>query len=261
MQFAIGLGARRIEAGEGIQLVTLEVGLGLAREGQFDAEIGRALGDQRLGREQGIDAELDPALALGQLLFQQGVEHMVARIALVAAQIQGAADIDRQVGVDLDQAVGPALVPVVAAPRLLGDERQVELLARRQLDVLLGLGLAGGDAGLHHRLELVGGDDVAVLEGVDAGGQLTLAGDQLVDARQDRVVALQRLQRRADAEQAFGLVLEAELHSVQHGQARLGCPDLALQERLATDARRATGPWRARRRGRPPGGRSPCAGP
>ena len=61
---------------------------------------------------------------------------MVPGVALVARQVDGAIDIDRQIGVDLNQAAIVALIPVVAAPGLVGDVLDREALVRRQRDVL-----------------------------------------------------------------------------------------------------------------------------
>ena len=43
----------------------------------------------------------------------------MAGIALVACEVEDAIEMDRQVGIHLDQAPVTALVPVVAAPRLV----------------------------------------------------------------------------------------------------------------------------------------------
>ena len=45
----------------------------------------------------------------------------MARIAFVTRQIDRAIDVDRQIGVDLNQAAVIALIPVVAAPRFVCD--------------------------------------------------------------------------------------------------------------------------------------------
>jgi hypothetical protein len=55
------------------------------------------------------------------VLLEQRVVDVMAGIAFVAGEVDRAIDVDRQVGVDLDQAAEVALVPVVAAPRLVGD--------------------------------------------------------------------------------------------------------------------------------------------
>ena len=52
----------------------------------------------------------------------------MAGITFVAGKVQGSIDVDGQIGIDLDQAVVPALVPVVAAPRLVGDVLNLEIL-------------------------------------------------------------------------------------------------------------------------------------
>ena len=60
---------------------------------------------------------------------------MVAGIALAAAEPNRAIDRDRQIGVDLDQALIVALVPIVRAPWLPFDElhREALVLAEREM--------------------------------------------------------------------------------------------------------------------------------
>ena len=79
----------------------------------------------------------------------------MAGIALVAGEVDRAVDVDRQVGVDLDQAAEPALIPVVAAPRLVGHVLDGELFVGRQLHVRERSLAARLNGGLEHRVELV----------------------------------------------------------------------------------------------------------
>ena len=62
-----------------------------------------------------------PAAIAHEVLLEQHVVDVVAGIAFVTREVDGAVDVDRQVGIDLDQAPVVALVPVVAAPALAGD--------------------------------------------------------------------------------------------------------------------------------------------
>ncbi|MCY1247611.1 hypothetical protein D9M72_609590 [compost metagenome] len=84
-QLRLRLGRRRVQARQRIQHPRLELRPLLAGEGQVDAVVGAALGDERHGAEQRIDAHLDPAPVLDEGLFQQGVVDVVPRIALVTA--------------------------------------------------------------------------------------------------------------------------------------------------------------------------------
>src|SRR4051794_16713808 len=59
---------------------------------------------------------------------------MVARITLVRCEVDCAVDVDRQVGIDLDDALVTALVPVVAAPRLVAHVFNREALLIWQRD-------------------------------------------------------------------------------------------------------------------------------
>src|SRR5687767_14518349 len=99
----------------------------------------------------------------------------MAGIALVAAEIDCAIDADRQVGVDLDPALGIALIIIVAAPALASDEGQLERLLRGELDVLHRPPPALGDGGIEHGLQTVLGDREAVAEGLDALGEWSAA--------------------------------------------------------------------------------------
>ena len=60
---------------------------------------------------------------------------MVTGVALVRGQIDGPINVDRQIGVHLDDAAIIALVPIVTAPRFIGDVFNCEIFVRRQLDV------------------------------------------------------------------------------------------------------------------------------
>ena len=135
-----------------------------------------------------IETVFDPAAAAGQVALQQRVIGVVAGIAFVAAQIDSAAEADRQIGVDLDEAAIIALIIIVAGPALAGDEFQRECLALRQRNVLDGAAAAFGDGGAHHRIQPVVRDDERVLEGVHAIGERSVAGGEPFDPGEDRVV-------------------------------------------------------------------------
>ena len=67
---------------------------------------------------------------------------MMSRVAFVAREVDRAVDVNRQIGIHLDQASIVALIPVVAAPRLVGDVFDGEAFVRRKRHVLQG-SLAG----------------------------------------------------------------------------------------------------------------------
>ena len=84
----------------------------------------------------------------------------------MAAEIDGAADrIGKSVLIWISWPHRPCTN--VAAPALAGDEFEGEALVGRQRDMHGGAAPAFGDGGAHHRLEPVGRDGEAVLEGVD----------------------------------------------------------------------------------------------
>src|SRR5580765_8829788 len=83
----------------------------------------------------------------------------MSRVALVTGQVDGPIDVNREVGVDLDQAAKPSLIPVVAAPRLVRDVLDREFLVGWQLDVLKRSFPTRLDGALKHLIELVARDD------------------------------------------------------------------------------------------------------
>ncbi len=172
----------RVETGQRKQRLALEgPPLGVA-EGHLDAVVRRALGDQRLRREERVDRELDPAAVPHQVLLEQHVVDVMARVALVTRQIDGPVDEHRQVGVDLDEALVAALVPVVGAPRLVLDVGHGEGLARRQGDVRKRPAPALGDGGRGRRRRAgPAGITKRLPEGRVAGRQLAAAADTSAD--------------------------------------------------------------------------------
>ena len=73
LQFEIGLGAVARQAGERIEDAPLEFEPLVAREGELDAVIGRALGDEALRRIERVEHELGPAPPARQILLEQHV--------------------------------------------------------------------------------------------------------------------------------------------------------------------------------------------
>ena len=177
------------------------------------------------------------------MLFEQRVVDVVAGIALVTGQVDGAIDVDRQVGVDLDQAGEAALVPVVGAPRLVLHVGDGEALARGQGQVRLGPSAALANRRLEHGVELVGRDDERLAERFVAGRHVAGPADarrhrvdhrlkrRLVVARRHRVVELPRflvervlaaLQHRDPG--AEGVQLPGQVLPAQREQFGIGRP-------------------------------------
>lgn len=110
------------------------------------------------------------------MLFQKRVIDVVARVALVAPEIDRAANAQRQICVDLDLAAGIALVVIIATPALAGDQGKLEPLLGGQLDMLERPAVAFGDCRVHHGLDPIGGNIEPVLIGIDPFGKRTVAG-------------------------------------------------------------------------------------
>ena len=123
---------------------------------------------------------------------------MVARISLVAGQIDRAIDVDRKVGVDLDQAVVIALVPVVAAPRLVGDVLDSERFAGRKLYVGQCPAAAFGNRAIEDALQPVLRDDELLPVGVEAFDERAVARQQprqLLERRREERFRVHRRHR------------------------------------------------------------------
>src|SRR5581483_11874762 len=60
---------------------------------------------------------------------------MMSRVTLVRSQINRAIDVNRKIGIYLNNAVVMPLVPVIAAPRFIGDVFNSEIFIGRQFDV------------------------------------------------------------------------------------------------------------------------------
>ena len=101
-QLGLLLGCRRVEASQREQDLALEPRAFVAREGQVDAVVGAALGDEAHRAEQRIDTHLHPAALADEGALQQGVVDVVAGIALVAAQVDRPLGVNREVRVDFD---------------------------------------------------------------------------------------------------------------------------------------------------------------
>src|SRR5438874_526360 len=79
----------------------------------------------------------------------------MAGIAFVAGEAQGSLDQDRKIGVDLDEAMGVALIPVVSSPDLVGDVLQREALVGWELHVAFRFLLSVIDGRLENDLKTV----------------------------------------------------------------------------------------------------------
>src|SRR5690606_41064787 len=128
----------------------LELDALAAGERELDAVVAAALGDQRLRAEERVERELDPSRLVDQACLEQAVEGVMPGIAFVAAELDGAAHVDRQAAVDLDQALRVALVPVVAGPWLVGHVFEAKRLAFGQRDVFERAAAALADGRLEH---------------------------------------------------------------------------------------------------------------
>ncbi len=82
------------------------------------------------GEKSGYAVNSTQPRSRDEVLLEQRVVDVMAGVPLVARQVDGAIDVNRQIGVDLDQAAIVALIPVVATPRLVRHVLDGEALVR-----------------------------------------------------------------------------------------------------------------------------------
>jgi hypothetical protein len=139
----------------------------------------------------------------------------------VAREVDRAVDVDRQIGVDLDQAAEITLVPVIATPRLVGDVLDREPLVGRERDVLHRAVAAGLDGGLEDGIELVARDDEWPSPRVVACGERPLAREALVQ-RIEKLLKVRRRVRRGDrVVERLRLFVERQLLALEDPDTRV----------------------------------------
>ena len=113
-QSAVNSRRRGIEAGQRIQRCRFEANALLAGKRQIDAKVGAAFVQRTRRTKERRDRKLDQA-ALTILPLVVDALNVMAGIAFVAAELDRAVYEDGQIGVDLDQTLITALVPIVGA--------------------------------------------------------------------------------------------------------------------------------------------------
>ena len=133
---------------------------------------------------------------------------MVARVALVAAEIDGPVDEDRELRIYLDQAVGVALVPVVAGPRLIRDVLDREGFVGRQLYVFECATPAFLDCRFEHAGQFLDRDDELFAKGIDASRQVAVARHKCIYLPEDPIEMRGVVCRRDRHEERRRLLVE-----------------------------------------------------
>ena len=154
------------------------------------------------------------------MLLEQRVVDVMARVALVAGEIDRAIDVDRQIGIDLDQAAEVALVPVVAAPRLVGDVLDGEVLAGRQRDVRQRALAARADRRLEHRVELLARNHERAAPRVVPLDQRSGSREALFETIEDGLEVRIRIGGRDRVVERLRLVVERQVLALEHAHAR-----------------------------------------
>ena len=179
--------------------------------------------------ERGVDAD---------------VPRVVAGIGFVTGHLQCAIDRPREIGVDLDEAVQPALIAAEGAPRLVADVFDRHAFARRQHLVRERARATAVDGLRHHLGQASGRDQEAPLEGVVTVGERAGAWKETVDLRahvgQARLVG----RRRHDAEERRGFLRRTTI------ARRSGAPRAARWREAVGRGSGGVRRWRRRRRAR-----------
>src|SRR3546814_1515860 len=111
-------------------------------------------------------------------------------------EVEREREADRQIGVDLDQAVIAALIIIIAAPALVGHEFEAEAFAFGHRNMRHAPPAAARDRGVEGFLQPVLRDSETLEIGLDAGPERALARHQLFDLRsEEHTSELQSLMR------------------------------------------------------------------
>jgi hypothetical protein len=138
----------------------------------------------------------------------------------VARQINRAVDVDRQVGVDLNQAAVVALIPVVAAPRFLRHVLDGECFVGRETHVRERPAAAFGNRQIEDARQPVRRDDELLPVDVEALDQRTTAREkprELFERRREKRLGVDGRHRVVERLRFF---VEAELRALEHAQPR-----------------------------------------
>src|SRR4029079_12769778 len=104
-------------------------------------------------------------------------------------------DVNRQVGIYLDQAVVIALIPVVATPRLVGDVFDLEAFSWRQRDVLLRAAASFGNCRVEPLREPILGNKERLPVRVIALDERSCAGEPAVEVVERGLIVRLRMVR------------------------------------------------------------------
>ena len=229
LQLVVLGGPRRVQSRGGEEHRPLEVHALPPGERDFDAVVRGALGNERLRREKWIHRELHPPTVAHEMLLEERVVDVMSRVAFVAREVDRAVDVNRQIGIHLDQASIVALIPVVAAPRLVGDVFDGEAFVRRKRHVLQGSLTARRDRGLKYRVELLARNHERPPPGVVARGQRALSREPLVQRIEDLLKVRRGVCRGDCVVERFGLLVEGQALAFDDADARVERGELTVE--------------------------------
>ena len=145
---------------------------------------------------------------MNEVQLQQCVIRVVPRIALVAAEVHRAVDAPGEIGIELNQALRIALVPVVAGPGFVGDVLHRVRLTFGKLDELECAASALLGRRFENFREFVGRDLELAAKRVDTDRQLVVARKQCVDFGEYGVEMCSVIVRCTYAEQSFRFLVK-----------------------------------------------------
>ncbi len=151
--------------------------------GEPVAEVGETLAQQALRRVDEQDARLESPEAIDQVGLLPRVLEVVAGERFVGDRVDETRAPNRQVGVDVDPRAAAAVVPVVAGPRLIRHEADLEVLARRQAEQGVGSCPEAADKPFDDGGQAIHRDLEPSVPGGESVGQRLRAGKQRLEVR------------------------------------------------------------------------------
>jgi hypothetical protein len=151
------------------------------RDREPATNVGQALADQALRRVDQQHGGLQSPPAIDQVGLLPGVLEVVARIRLVGSSVDEVGGAHREVRVDVDARTTTAVVPVVAAPRLVPNEPDSEVFAVRQAEQAASSGSKSFDQPFDDPRQPIDVELEAGIPGGNAIGESRRPGQEAVD--------------------------------------------------------------------------------
>ena len=134
----------------------------------------------------------------------------------MTAITDGRVDVDRLIGVHLNEAVIVAAVPVVGAPRLIAHQFQLKALICREREMRRGAPTAFGDRRFHDFVQPIRRHEVAITEFLHPCREVATPWHKLINTRECCIITLERPQRWPQREEALSFVRERQPFAIDH---------------------------------------------